>query len=244
MIRATVLIGIVMVGLAGTVAAAVPADTGCPSLSLAPLALPSGREGSPYSYRIVSYGGQPPVRVMVGSGSFPPGLATSPEGEVSGTPTASGSFEFTLTANDSCPTGQQRVSRPLKVVIGSGQVQPSVIKQQQLKLAVKVTPTAIVVDRLKPVAQKITYDVTAQPAGTATLHSPGGTFSVGGAVVESVAEPMTVSIINGSAVVSEVLQIPGRVVDNARREKAKVVYSRSFSGRQTTAVAVVDITLD
>jgi hypothetical protein len=245
MIRSIFTTGIVMGILTGTVACAAAVETGsvCPPLSLAPLALPPGSEGIPYSYRIASYGGEPPVRLLVGSGSFPPGLAISPDGALSGTPTASGTFEFTLVANDSCPTGQQRVSRPLKVVIGA-EAQPSVIKQQQLRVAVKATPAVIAVDGLKPAAQKIAYALTAQPAGTATLHSPGATFAVAGAVVESVAEPMTIAIINGSATVAEVVAIPKRVLDTARREKAKIIYSRSFSGRQTTAVAVVDFTLD
>lgn len=246
MLRSTVCIGIIIGGLTGAVAcAATPeAERRCSPLSLAPIALPAGSEKNPYTYRIASYGGQPPVRITVESGSFPPGLAISPDGVLNGTPTASGTFEFTLRANDNCQAGQQMVSRPLKMVIGSGQVQPSVIKRQQLKLQVKATPAAMVVDPSKPAARNVAYHLTAQPAETATLHSPGGTFAVAGAVVESVVEPISVSLVNGSATISEVVAIPKRALDAARREKAKIVYSRSFSGRQATAVAVVDFTFE
>jgi hypothetical protein len=83
--------------------------------------------------------------------------------------------------------------------------------------------------------------LTSQPPETATLDSLGGTFAVAGAVVESVATPLTATFINGKAILSETIAIPPRVLDKARREKgAKIVYSRAFSGRGTTALGIVE----
>ncbi|WP_054694345.1 Ig domain-containing protein [Geotalea toluenoxydans] len=122
-----------------------PETAGCPPLSLAPLALPPGVETNPYSYRISTYGGQQPIKIFFTSGAFPPGLVMSPTGEITGVPKISGTFEFDLVAEDSCPTGAQRVSRSLKLVIVSGkdqQAQASVIRHQRLKLKVTAIPAA------------------------------------------------------------------------------------------------------
>ncbi|WP_243688570.1 hypothetical protein [Geotalea toluenoxydans] len=90
----------------------------------------------------------------------------------------------------------------------------------------------------------MTYEIAAQPPETATLYSPGGTFSVAGSVVESVPAPLAIAIINGSAKVSEKVTVSARVLERARREKSKIIYSRPFSGRQTTELAVVGFTLE
>ncbi|ACM19547.1 hypothetical protein Geob_1187 [Geotalea daltonii FRC-32] len=224
-----------------------PETAGCPPLSLAPLALPPGVETNPYSYRISTYGGQQPIKIFFASGAFPPGLVMSPAGEITGVPKISGTFEFNLVADDSCPTGSQRVSRSLKLVIISGtgqQVQASVIRQQQLKLKVTAIPAATALAGIKPTEQVVTYEIAAQPPETATLHSPGGTFSVAGSVVESVPAPLAIAIINGRAKVSEKVTVSARVLERARREKSKIIYSRPFSGRQTTELAMVDFTLE
>lgn len=224
-----------------------PETAGCPPLSLAPLALPPGVERNPYFYRIPAYGGKQPVKISFTSGAFPPGLVMSPAGEITGVPRTSGTFDFTLVAVDSCLTGSQRVSRPLKLVIVSGsdqEMQASVIRQQRLKLEIAAAPAAVALPAGKPAEQAVTYEIAAQPPETATLHSPGGTFSVAGSVVESVAAPLTIALVNGKAKVSEKVTVSARVLERARREKAKIIYSRPFSGRQTTELAVVDFNLE
>lgn len=224
-----------------------PGPAGCPPLSLAPLALPPGPEGLSYAHQIPAYGGELPVKLTFDSGSFPPGLAMSPAGQITGIPSASGTFDFTVTATDSCRSGVQRVSRSLRMVItdsGRSKVQPSVIKQQQLRLKVSVTPGAVSLLPGKPAEQEASYVIEAHPPQTATLYSPGGTFSVAGSVVEMVAAPLTIAVIKGAAKVSEKIVVPARALRAARQEKAKIIYSRPFSGRQATALAIVEFSLD
>jgi hypothetical protein len=84
----------------------------CPIISLNPATLPPGVLGSPYSQTISGVGGTPPYTFAVSGGSLPPGLTlnTANPGSVilSGTPTMSGLFTFTITATDAngCPGGQ------------------------------------------------------------------------------------------------------------------------------------------
>jgi len=62
--------------------------------------LPNGRVGAPYSETFDASGGVPPYVFTVASGSLPPGLALSPAGELSGTPTMAGSFNATFRVTD------------------------------------------------------------------------------------------------------------------------------------------------
>ncbi len=84
----------------------------CPTITLSPSSLPNGTAGSPYSQTIAASGGLSPYTFTVTSGSLPPGLTLAPSsGQISGTPSATGPFNFTVTAKDAnnC-TGSQPYS--------------------------------------------------------------------------------------------------------------------------------------
>jgi hypothetical protein len=72
----------------------------CPVITLSPPTLPNGTLTVPYSQTITASGGTAPITFTVTSGTLPPGLALSSSGVVSGTPTAAGSFSFTVRATD------------------------------------------------------------------------------------------------------------------------------------------------
>ena len=75
-----------------------------------PNTLPAGTEGTPYSQNITSTGGITPFTYQYIFGSLPPGLSVSTinptTGLVSGTPTTSGTFTFTISATDSSVPSQ------------------------------------------------------------------------------------------------------------------------------------------
>jgi hypothetical protein len=68
---------------------------------LDPPTLPNGSLGTPYNQTITATGGTAPYTFAVTSGSLPNGLTLSASGVLSGTPTAGGTFNFTITATDS-----------------------------------------------------------------------------------------------------------------------------------------------
>lgn len=73
----------------------------CPIIELAPATLPYGGLGVAYSQMISASQGTAPYQYSVTSGSLPPGLLLSPAtGEISGIPSATGSFTFTVSAVD------------------------------------------------------------------------------------------------------------------------------------------------
>lgn len=71
-----------------------------PSITLTPAALPNGTRGSAYTQVITATGGLAPYSYSLSAGALPPGLALNSTGALSGTPTADGTFNFTVTATD------------------------------------------------------------------------------------------------------------------------------------------------
>lgn len=64
-----------------------------------------GTVGTPYSHTFAAAGGTGALSFAVKSGSLPSGLSLSSSGELTGTPTAGGTFNFTVAATDSAPVG-------------------------------------------------------------------------------------------------------------------------------------------
>ncbi len=75
---------------------------GAPTISFAPTTLTGGTVGVAYSQSISGSGGTAPYgSFTLASGSLPPGLSLGSGGTVSGTPTAAGTYTFTVNAQDS-----------------------------------------------------------------------------------------------------------------------------------------------
>ncbi|MBN9662525.1 MAG: putative Ig domain-containing protein [Acidobacteria bacterium] len=66
-----------------------------------PSTVPGGAVGVPYSQALTASGGTAPYIFALFSGALPPGVTVSTTGVLSGTPTSSGSFVFTIRATDS-----------------------------------------------------------------------------------------------------------------------------------------------
>ncbi|MBI1765202.1 MAG: putative Ig domain-containing protein [Acidobacteria bacterium] len=71
----------------------------CGTITVSPSTLPPGTVGSGYNQSFSAAGGSTSY-TFTASGSLPNGLSLSSGGTLSGTPTASGSFNFTVTATD------------------------------------------------------------------------------------------------------------------------------------------------
>lgn len=70
-------------------------------VTISPASLPAATAGTTYSQALSAAGGTAPYTFAVTTGALPAGLGLSSAGVLSGTPTASGSFGFTVTATDS-----------------------------------------------------------------------------------------------------------------------------------------------
>jgi len=90
-----------------------------PQLAITTTTLPNGVVSAPYSASLQSSGGVGTITWSVTSGTLPAGLSMSGAGAISGTPTAGGTSNFTVTAKDS-GTPQQAVQQALSITITTG----------------------------------------------------------------------------------------------------------------------------
>ena len=89
-----------------------------PTISVSPATLPNGTVASAYSQTITASGGTAPYSFAVTAGALPAGLTLSSSGALSGTPTAGGTFNFTVSATDSSTgTGPYTGSRAYTLII-------------------------------------------------------------------------------------------------------------------------------
>jgi hypothetical protein len=120
-----------------------------PTLSITTTSLPAGTVGQPYTATLGATGGTTPYTWSISSGSLPAGLTLNAStGGISGTPTAAGTPNFSVTATDSSATPQTAT--------------------QALSIAVNLATTLSITTASLPSARK-------GSSYTATLGATGGT---------------------------------------------------------------------
>ncbi|MDR6840703.1 outer membrane autotransporter protein [Pseudoxanthomonas sacheonensis] len=94
-----------------------------PTIVVAPTTLPAGAVATAYSQTINASGGTAPYTRAITAGALPAGMSLSGAGILSGTPTAGGTFNFTVTATDSSTgTGPYTGSRAYSLTINAATV--------------------------------------------------------------------------------------------------------------------------
>lgn len=93
-------------------------------LTISPTSLVSGTVATAYSTALSASGGTAPYQFAMTGGTVPPGLTFSANGDLSGTPSAAGSFSFTVNVSDA--TKNSRGNATISVVIQAAAVQPAV----------------------------------------------------------------------------------------------------------------------
>lgn len=88
-----------------------------PPLSLDTTSLPAGVAGSPYSARLAASGGNPPYTWAVTSGVLAAGLSLSADGNITGTPSAAGNYDFRIQVTD---RDGRKADRDFRITIGAG----------------------------------------------------------------------------------------------------------------------------
>ena len=112
-----------------------------PTLTVAPSTLSNPAIGTAYSQTLTASNGTAPYTFAITSGALPAGLSLSSAGVLSGTPTAGGSFSFTVTATDA---NSFTASRAYTVTIGAATIalNPATVPGATLATAYSQTLTA------------------------------------------------------------------------------------------------------
>src|SRR5690348_16689884 len=191
-----------------------------PPLNVATSLLPIGIESSAYSANLVAADGTAPYAWSLQSGALPAGLTLSGSGQISGTPTGTGSSAFTVQVTDA---RSQTASRLLLITVGLAGSQG---------MSVAVTPGSS--GLLAMSAQQMTATVSNDPAngGVTWTVAPGSGTSCSGAACGSVSPAFTAS---GMAAI---YAAPGNVPSGGS------VVVTATSATDSTKSASATITLD
>jgi hypothetical protein len=169
----------------GALAAVLVADAAAYKVdSTAP---PTGAVGTPYTFTFAAIGGTAPHKFTVDSGVIPPGLALSDEGVLAGTPTAAGTFNFYIQAQDSFGLRSQVA---FSISIDSRLI----ITTTSLPAATRGVPYSSNIGLSGGTASSWTVSAGTLPAGF-TLSSSG---VIAGTGVSEGASTFTVQASNGS----------------------------------------------
>ncbi|WP_158644006.1 T9SS-dependent choice-of-anchor J family protein [Pseudobacter ginsenosidimutans] len=168
----------------------------CPAFTLSPAAgaFTGGTAGSSYYQTLSQTGALGAPNFAITSGALPPGLTLSANGTISGTPTATGTFNFTVTASDASGcSGSQPYSITVVCPANPISFQPQeVCGNIIVDLAGMASPaggtfsgTGVINGQFDPSVgtQTVTYDIT-DPYGCA--HSSNTVFTVNDPGVTSV----------------------------------------------------------
>jgi uncharacterized protein YhjY with autotransporter beta-barrel domain len=217
-----------------------------PTIVVAPASLPAGTVGSAYSQTITASGGTSTYTFAPTAGALPAGMSLASNGALTGTPTAGGTFNFTITATDSSTgTGPYNGSRAYTLTVNA----PTIV----------VSPTSV------SLTQGVSPGVTFTASGGTLSYSftvTGGTLPTGlnlasngaltGAPTNSGAFSFTVTATDssvgtgpytGSRAYSGTIAVgipttAGKSVTTAYQTAIPIDLTSSISGAPATSVSV------
>ena len=141
------------------------------TFSIVTTALPAALTGSPYSQSMAATGGISPYTWAVTSGSLATGLSLSSNGMIAGTPTANGTFTFTIQAADSSST-PQTASKTFSIT-AAGQLAITTASAPPATLGVPYSVTLAATGGIAP----LTWTIASGALPTGLSLSSSGTIS-------------------------------------------------------------------
>jgi hypothetical protein len=119
--------------VAGTVTKPFTITITCPALSITSTSpLSNGTQGQAYSFQFTASGGILPITWAVTQGALPTGVTLSSSGLLSGTPSVTGTFNFNVTATDSCNPTPQTNTQAFSLTINTAPVPLSIVTNSPL----------------------------------------------------------------------------------------------------------------
>ncbi len=189
------------------VGSAISLTVGAPVVAVAPATLPDGTVGTAYNQTVTASGGATPYTYAVTAGAVPGGLTLNTNtGVVSGTPIATGTFNFTISATDA------------NAFTGSRAYAVNVVASANADLSALSTDNGVLTPGFS--AGATTYSVAVMNAVstlaiTPTVATPGATVTVNGATVASGNASGPVALNVGANTITVVVTAPnGTTIKN------------------------------
>ncbi|MEP7340603.1 MAG: Ig domain-containing protein, partial [Acidobacteriota bacterium] len=170
--------------------------TACPAITVNPMTLPNGVAGTAYSQTITPGGGSSANYTYSFTGTLPPGLSLTPgpaaTGTLSGNPTASGNYNFTIIATD---TNGCAGNRAYSVTINQA---PAITSANTVTFSINVLGSFMVTTTGFPTVTS-TMQSGALPANVMFTDNGNGTATLSGTPQPGTAGnyPLTFTATNG-----------------------------------------------
>ncbi|SFA99020.1 Putative Ig domain-containing protein [Collimonas sp. OK607] len=234
-----------------------------PTIGIAPTTLPAAAVASAYSQNVTASGGTGGYTYAITAGALPAGTSLSSAGVLSGTPTAGGTFNFTVTATDSSTgTGPYTGSRAYALTVNAPFIalSPATLAAMTVGSSVNQNVTAsggtssyvysIIAGALPPglslasngtlagtptVAGPFNFTVSAADSSTGTGPYTGSrAYSVSVATGLPVAGPVSATVAYGSSANPITLNLNGGVPTSVAVASAAAHGTAAASGTSIT----------
>ena len=180
--------------------------------------VPSGQVGTAYSTTLAASGGTTPYSWSISSGALPGGVTLSSTGTISGTPTASGSFSFTVKVTDSTTPTAQTAAKSFTITV-----------------AAAVTPVTISTGSVPSGQVGTAYSTTLAASGGTTPYS----WSISSGALPGGLTLSSAGTISGTPTASGSFTFTAKVTDSTTPTAQTA--TKSFT--LTIAAAVTSVTI-
>ena len=164
-----------------------------PSISNPSSTLAAGIQGTSYSATVTTTGGAGALTYSVTVGNFPPGLSiNSSTGAITGTPTGTGTFSFTVQVKDSSTVTPQTSSKAFTITVNQ---QPTITSANTTTFVAGVAGTFKVTTTAIPTAAL--SETGSLPTGITFVDNGDGSATIAGTSSTTGSFPITIIASNG-----------------------------------------------
>lgn len=204
-------------GIPGTLTSPYGLTINGPTLSLTPAAggLPPVTAGVGYRQGFVASGGIGPYRYSIQQGSgLPPELRFDASGQLSGTPTAAGTYEFSVTAVDETDSGLGPVTQAYRLTILAPEIRVVPPSLPNATRAIPYSQTLVASGGTAPYGFSITYGVLPQGLALTRDGVLAGTPTAAGNTVFVVTATDALGFTGGTIYGMRVVEAPLQAIND------------------------------
>lgn len=231
-------------GIPGTLTSSYGLTINGPTLQMTPAAggLPVGTAGVGYRQAFVASGGVGPYRYTIQqAGGLPPEFQFDASGLLIGTPTAAGTYEFSVTASDETDSGQGPVTHAYYLTILAPEIRVVPPVLPNATRAMPYTQSLVASGGTAPYAFSITYGVLPQGLELTPAGSLTGTPTTAGSTIFAVTATDALGFTGGTLYEMRVVEAPLQAIDDTATAIAGMPVNIAVTANDTGPFASIAI---